>query len=76
MTSAWSTSGPTDPASTYKTAYDLWFDPNANQPGRNTGAELMVAEHHRRAADRDGGAERHHRRRLLDIWRAASTACR
>ena len=42
VTSSWSTSGPTDPASTYNTAYDLWFDPNANQPGRNTGAELMV----------------------------------
>jgi hypothetical protein len=42
VTSSWSTSGPTDPASTYNTAYDLWFDPNTNQPGRNTGAELMV----------------------------------
>ena len=42
VTSSWSTSAPTDPASTYNTAYDLWFDPNPNQTGRNTGAELMV----------------------------------
>ena len=43
LRSSWSTTGPTAVGTQqYNTAYDLWFDPTKTNPGRNTGAELMV----------------------------------
>ncbi|WP_084682049.1 GH12 family glycosyl hydrolase domain-containing protein [Actinomycetospora chiangmaiensis] len=38
------TTGPdrTQPVNQYNTAYDIWFDPNPAQAGRNTGAEMMI----------------------------------
>ncbi|UVS78794.1 GH12 family glycosyl hydrolase domain-containing protein [Actinokineospora sp. UTMC 2448] len=30
----------------WNAAYDLWFDPNPNQSGQNTGAELMIWGNH------------------------------
>ena len=41
--SSWSTKGPTATGTQqYNTAYDIWFDPKANNAGRNTGAEMMI----------------------------------
>lgn len=43
LRSSWATSRPTGGGTQqYNTAYDLWFDPVANQAGRNRGAELMI----------------------------------
>jgi hypothetical protein len=42
--SSWATTGPTDKAAVqqYNTAYDIWFHPTKDNPGRPQGAELMI----------------------------------